>query len=44
MVGDVAKNTKQEINTAWIYPPQAERAAALASRDPERVTELSDFF
>ena len=40
MVGDVAKKTKQEINTVWIYPPQAERAAALASADPERVTEV----
>ncbi|WP_027528946.1 NAD(P)/FAD-dependent oxidoreductase [Bradyrhizobium sp. WSM3983] len=40
MVGDVAKRTKQEINTVWIYPPKAERAAALASADPERVTAL----
>ena len=24
----------------WIYPPKAERAAALASADPERVTDL----
>jgi NADH dehydrogenase len=40
MVGDVAKRTKQEINTVWIYPPKAERAAALASADPERVTSL----
>jgi NADH dehydrogenase len=40
MVGEVAKNTKQEINTVWIYPPRAERAAALASADPERVTDL----
>jgi len=40
MVGDVAKKTKQEINTVWIYPPKAERAAALASADPERVTAL----
>jgi NADH dehydrogenase len=40
MVGDTAKKTKQEINTVWIYPPLAERAAALASADPERVTEL----
>lgn len=40
MVGDVAKKTKQEINTVWIYPPKAERAAALASADPERVTSL----
>jgi NADH dehydrogenase len=40
MVGDVAKKTKQEINTVWIYPPKAQRAAALASADPERVTDL----
>jgi NADH dehydrogenase len=40
MVGDTAKKTKQEINTVWIYPPLAERAAALASADPERVTDL----
>jgi NADH dehydrogenase len=40
MVGDVAKKTKQEINTVWIYPPKAERAAALASADPEHVTNL----
>jgi NADH:ubiquinone reductase (H+-translocating) len=40
LVGDVAKKTKQEINTVWIYPPRAERAAALASADPERVTDL----
>jgi NADH dehydrogenase len=40
MVGDVAKKTKHEINTVWIYPPKAERAAALASADPERVTDL----
>ncbi|MGB3448607.1 MAG: NAD(P)/FAD-dependent oxidoreductase [Xanthobacteraceae bacterium] len=40
MVGEVAKKTKQEINTVWIYPPAAERAAALASADPERVTDL----
>jgi NADH dehydrogenase len=40
MVGDVAKKTKQEINTVWIYPPKAERAAALASADPGGVTNL----
>ena len=40
MVGDVAKKTKQEINTVWIYPPKAERAAALASADPENVTKV----
>lgn len=40
MVGDKAKAAKQEINTVWIYPLQPERAAALASADPERVTKL----
>jgi NADH dehydrogenase len=44
MIGDVAKKTKQEINTVWIYPPRAERAAALASADPERVTDVTGFF
>lgn len=40
LVGAEAKKVKQEINMVWIYPPQAERAAALASADPERVTDL----
>ncbi|MFL6809527.1 MAG: NAD(P)/FAD-dependent oxidoreductase [Bradyrhizobium canariense] len=40
LVGDIAKKTKREINTVWIYPPKAERALALASADPERVTEV----
>ncbi len=40
LVGDEAKKTKQQINTVWIYPPRAERAAALASADPERVGEV----
>ncbi|MDN4999278.1 NAD(P)/FAD-dependent oxidoreductase [Bradyrhizobium sp. GCM10027634] len=40
LVGAEAKHTKQQINTVWIYPPQAERAAALASADPERVGEV----
>jgi NADH:ubiquinone reductase (H+-translocating) len=40
MVGEQAKKTKRDINTVWIYPPRAERAAALASADPERVTDL----
>ncbi|NOJ47870.1 NAD(P)/FAD-dependent oxidoreductase [Bradyrhizobium archetypum] len=40
MVGEVAKKTKQEINGVWIYPPKPERAAALASADPEQVTKL----
>lgn len=39
-VGAEAKKMKQEINTVWIYPPQAQRAAALASAEPERVTDL----
>jgi NADH dehydrogenase len=43
MVDDVAKKTKQEINTVWIYPPRAERAAALASADPERVSDVTGF-
>ncbi|WKA29321.1 NAD(P)/FAD-dependent oxidoreductase [Bradyrhizobium roseum] len=43
MVGDVGKKTKREINTVWIYPPRAERAAALASADPERVTDVTGF-
>jgi NADH dehydrogenase len=40
MIGAEAKKTKHEINTVWIYPPKADRAAALASADPERVTDL----
>lgn len=40
MVGEAAKATKREINTVWIYPPKADREAALASADPARVTDL----
>jgi len=40
LVGAEAKKVKQEINTVWIYPPKAVRAAALASADPQRVTDL----
>jgi NADH dehydrogenase len=40
MTGEVAKKTKQEINTVWIYPPRPERAVALAAADPEHVTEV----
>src|SRR6266849_8868549 len=40
LVGEEAKKTKRQINTVWIYPPRAERAAALASADPEHVSEL----
>lgn len=29
-----AKELKQQINSVWIYPPVAERAAALAAADP----------
>lgn len=40
LVGDAAKKLKHEINTVWIYPPRADRAAALASAQPARVTDL----
>jgi NADH dehydrogenase len=40
LTGDVAKNFKKEINTVWIYPPPADRAAALACADPPRVTDV----
>jgi NADH dehydrogenase len=40
LVGAEAKKMKQDINTVWIYPPKAERAAALASADPEHVGDL----
>jgi NADH dehydrogenase len=40
LVGTEAKKMKREINTVWIYPPRPERDAALASADPEHVTEL----
>jgi NADH dehydrogenase len=40
LVGAEAKQTKQQINTVWIYPPRAERAAALASADPEHVGDM----
>ena len=39
-VGAEAKAYKKEINTVWIYPPRPDRAAALASADPEHVTDL----
>jgi NADH dehydrogenase len=39
-VGAEAKALKREINTVWIYPPPADRAAALASAEPERVVAL----
>ncbi|MCO6416524.1 FAD-dependent oxidoreductase [Siccirubricoccus sp. KC 17139] len=40
LVGDAAKKLKHEINTVWIYPPRADRAAALAAAEPVRVTDL----
>jgi len=40
LTGAEGKATKIQINTVWIYPPRAERIAALASADPEMVTRL----
>lgn len=40
LVAAEAKKLKREINTVWIYPPPPVRAAALASADPQRVTDL----
>lgn len=34
LVGGEAKELKTQINTQWIYPPAAERIAALAAADP----------
>lgn len=34
MVRDEAKSLKQQINSVWIYPPAADRSAALAAADP----------
>jgi len=34
LVKDEAKKLKTSINTVWIYPPVAERSAALAAADP----------
>ncbi len=34
LVKSEAKELKTQINTVWIYPPAAERAAALAAADP----------
>jgi NADH:ubiquinone reductase (H+-translocating) len=34
LVGQEAKDLKTQINTVWIYPPAADRAAALAAADP----------
>ncbi|MEY9626233.1 NAD(P)/FAD-dependent oxidoreductase [Sinorhizobium fredii] len=35
--GAEAKKLKTKINTEWIYPPSADRAAALAAADPLRI-------
>jgi len=40
MVGTEAKKVMQNINTAWLHPPAADRTAALASAIAERVTDL----
>ncbi len=40
LLGAEAKARKHEINTVWIYPPPADRQAALAAADPQRVTDL----
>ncbi len=34
LVGQEAKELKHQINTVWIYPPAADRTAALAAADP----------
>ncbi|BBP59163.1 NAD(P)/FAD-dependent oxidoreductase [Pseudomonas sp. St316] len=34
LVGQEAKDLKTQINSVWIYPPAADRAAALAAADP----------
>ena len=34
LVGEEAKQLKTQINTVWIYPPAADRQAALAAADP----------
>ncbi|MBM6447753.1 MULTISPECIES: NAD(P)/FAD-dependent oxidoreductase [Pseudomonas] len=34
LLGREAKELKTQINTVWIYPPAADRAAALAAADP----------
>ncbi|MBC3209459.1 NAD(P)/FAD-dependent oxidoreductase [Pseudomonas sp. SWRI111] len=34
LIGPEAKELKTQINTVWIYPPAADRAAALAAADP----------
>lgn len=39
LTGAKAKALKREINTVWIYPPQADRALALAAAEKVRVID-----
>jgi len=39
MTGDNAKATKVEINTKWIYPPEADREAAFAASEWARLVD-----
>jgi NADH dehydrogenase len=41
-IGALAKATKREINTVWIYPPRAELSKLFAAA-PAQVMELSEF-
>jgi NADH dehydrogenase len=41
-VGALAKETKRQINTVWIYPPAADRAQLFAAA-PAQVMELSGY-
>ena len=41
-IGELAKATKREINTVWIYPPRLSRAKLFAAA-PAQVMELSDW-
>ena len=39
-VGELAKSTKRDINTVWIYPPAPDRTKVFAAA-PAQVMELS---
>jgi NADH dehydrogenase len=41
-VGALAKATKRDINTVWIYPPRPDLGKLFAAA-PAQVMELSDF-
>jgi NADH dehydrogenase len=41
-IGALAKETKRQINTVWIYPPAPDRAQLFAAA-PAQVMELSDY-